>query len=214
MNNKICFHTFGDSHAREPWNNIPKNYNIKINHIGALLCYSFGNEVLNRINISDPKYNVKEDDYVCFSLGEIDCRCHVHKHIDSHKKKKYKTIINELVENYMKAININKSKFKNINICVLSLPPIIDKNFIEENKKFPFLGTNGQRRAYICFFNEQLKLKCIENNFIFLNIYKYYLDENKFLKEELRGKNVHIGDPKYLLQVMNKFNILQKIKIE
>ena len=197
MNSKICFHTFGDSHAREPWNKIPSTYNIKINHIGALLCHSFGKEVLKRINISDPKYNVRNGDYVCFSLGEIDCRCHVHKHIH---KKNYKDIIKELIENYMKAININKNLFKNINICVLSLPPIINKNLCGENKSFPFLGTNEQRRAYICFFNEELKNKCLQNNFIFLNIYKYYLNNNKFIKKELRGKNVHIGKMPIMLR--------------
>ena len=80
MNN---IHTFGDSHSsniHSHWGyiNIP-GINIKCNHIGSRLMYTFGKLGFNLLNIRN--YGVKENDTVIFCFGEIDCRNHVHKHI-------------------------------------------------------------------------------------------------------------------------------------
>ena len=56
-------HTIGDSHSMFGWNQCK---NIKINHIGPILCYSFGQEKLNRINLK--RYNIEENDIVIFCL--------------------------------------------------------------------------------------------------------------------------------------------------
>ena len=79
--------------------------NVAAHWLGAILCYSFGKENLDRCNISDEKYNVKEGDSVVFSFGEIDCRCHINKHIT--QEKTYQMIIDDLVDSYVKAIKIN-----------------------------------------------------------------------------------------------------------
>ena len=80
-------HTFGDSHARGDtgkrcsiagWQYCD---NVAAHWLGAILCYSFGKENLDRCNISDEKYNVKDGDSVVFSFGEIDCRCHINKQL-------------------------------------------------------------------------------------------------------------------------------------
>ena len=212
INLNYQLHTFGDGFSREPWINICKDHNIKINHIDSLSCYSFGNKDLKRINISDPKYNINEGDFVCFSLGEIDCRCYIHKFIH---ERDYKDIIIELVEKYMRAININKNLLKNINICVLSLPPVLKKIKHFKNKNFPFVGSDEVRRAFTCFFNENLRKMCKKYNFIYINIYKNYLGKNKFLDEKYKNEeegNVYIKDPEILLQELHKHKILKKIK--
>jgi hypothetical protein len=69
----MTIHTIGDSHSGHGWSNI-------INHpLGAVLCYSFGQKKLNICNIC--KFNIKDGDTIVFCLGEIDCRCHIHKYI-------------------------------------------------------------------------------------------------------------------------------------
>ena len=62
----------------------------------------------------------------------------------------------------------------------------------------PFLGTDEERKSYVLYFNKILKEKCIENNFIFFDIYDKYLDINGFLRKDLSDDNVHIKNGKYI----------------
>ena len=74
-------HTFGDSHSYSGWERI-KNIKINIHHLGPILAYSFGRDGLSRNNIANSCFNVNENDIVIFCFGEIDCRGHVHKHLE------------------------------------------------------------------------------------------------------------------------------------
>ena len=47
----------------------------------------------------------KDGDTIVFCLGEIDCRCHIHKHIT--ETTTYQDIINNIVDNYFEAIELN-----------------------------------------------------------------------------------------------------------
>ena len=118
-------HVFGDSHAsnvHSHWGriNIP-NVNIKCYHIGGKLMHTFGRLGLNLLNIKN--CGVKENDIVIFCFGEIDCRNHVHKHIN--KNQSYKDIIDELSMNYFESIKKNVSKYTTIKTCVYNIVPPI-----------------------------------------------------------------------------------------
>ena len=52
--------------------------------------------------------------YVLFCFGEIDCRNHVHKHINEDRS--YKDIIDDLVCNYFISINKNVKQYKSISL--------------------------------------------------------------------------------------------------
>ena len=175
-------HTFGDSHSYFGWDNVP---NIVTHHLGPKLCYSIGRD---GINISN--YGVKENDIVVFCFGEIDCRCHIHKHINNDTT--YKQIIDEIVEKYFFQINMNMSLFKNITMSVYNVVPPIEKHNTGENKDFPYLGTDEERKSYVLYFNEKLKEKCKENNYIFFDVYDNYIDNNGFLSKNLSDGCVHI----------------------
>ena len=95
----MSIHTIGDSHSVNGWSGIIQH------HLGAVLCYSFGKEKLNRCNIRN--FNIKDGDTIVFYLGEIDCRCHIHKHIT--ETTTYQDIINNIVDNYFEAIELNVS---------------------------------------------------------------------------------------------------------
>jgi hypothetical protein len=69
----MSIHTVGDSHSYYGWSGIIHH------HLGAVLCYSFGKEKLNKCDIRN--FDIKDGDTVIFCFGEIDCRCHIHKHI-------------------------------------------------------------------------------------------------------------------------------------
>jgi hypothetical protein len=175
-------HTFGDSHSYFGWNNVP---NINTHHLGPKLCFSIGRD---GINISN--YGVKENDIVVFCFGEIDCRCHIHKHINNDTT--YKQIIDEIVDKYFFQINMNMSLYKNIKMCVYNVVPPIEKHNTGENPDFPYLGSDEERKSYVLYFNEKLKEKCKDNNYIFFDIYDKYIDNNGFLSKTLGDGCVHI----------------------
>jgi len=195
----MSIHTIGDSHSGNGWSG------IKQHHLGAVLCYSFGKEKLNRCDIL--KFNINDGDTIVFCLGEIDCRCHIHKHITNTTT--YQDIINNIVDDYFEAIEINVSisqiKFKNV--CVYNVVPPIKKYNTFENPAYPYLGTDEERKQYVLYFNKKIKENCIKKNYIFFDVYNSYMDENGFLRKDLSDGNVHIGNGIYITNFINE-NIL------
>ena len=185
----MVIHTFGDSHSYSGFGNIP---NILIHHLGSKLCFSIGRD---GINIKDG-YNVNNGDTVIFCFGEIDCRCHIHKHITEGVD--YKQIIDIIVTNYFKQIQIAVNTFNNINTVIYNVVPPIERHNTAENPELPYLGNDNERKMYVLYFNKKLKQKCIEYNFVFFDIYNNYIDSNGFLNKSLSDDNVHIRDEVYL----------------
>ena len=46
----MVLHTIGDSHSGKGWEQIP---NVTVHHLGPILCHSFGDKGLNRVNIKN-----------------------------------------------------------------------------------------------------------------------------------------------------------------
>lgn len=194
----MSIHTIGDSHSYSGWD---RNQIIN-HHLGPILCYSFGNEKLSRCDIQN--YNMNDDDTIIFCFGEIDCRCHIHKHITD--KISYTDIIDKIVTNYFEAIQLNiiTSKIKFKNICVYNVVPPIQIYNTLENREYPFLGTDIERQQYVLYFNKKLKEKCIEYNYIFFDIYDKYIDQNGFLRKDLSDNHVHISNGTYITEFIQE----------
>lgn len=156
--------------------------------MGPKLCFSIGRD---GINIKDD-FNINNGDVVIFCFGEIDCRCHVHKHINNSKD--YMQIIDSIVENYFIKIKNIVDNFTNLKTCIYNVVPPIEKHNTLENPEFPYLGTDEERKKYALYFNKKLKEKCITYNYIFFDIYNKYTDNNGFLNKSLSDGNVHIRD--------------------
>ena len=200
-------HTFGDSHCAC----LNLGPNVRAHHLGPILCYSFGQDPLGRCDIRKPSAygaQVKNGDTVIFYFGEIDCRCHIHKHATGDVS--YKNIIKDIVDNYIKAIKITTetSKLELKNICIFNVVPTVEKHTVSQSSSFPLLGEDEERKKYVLYFNSLLKTKCADNNFIFFDVYDKYTDKNGFLNKELSDGNVHIGDKenkrKYVMDFINK----------
>ena len=94
---------------------------------------------------------IKENDYIVFCFGEIDCRGHIHRHIT--KENTYQKQIDFIVENYFNTIRENKKLFNfHINICVSNVvpaTPFYTETFrqVAHNSEFPFVGTDEERRS-------------------------------------------------------------------
>jgi hypothetical protein len=192
----MSIHTIGDSHSLFNLSGVLNH------HLGPVLCYSFGNEKLNRCDIRN--FNINETDTIIFCFGEIDCRCHIHKHIKDTMT--YQDIINNIINNYFDAIelNITISQIKLKNVCVYNVVPPVHKYNTYENHEYPYLGTDEERKQYVLYFNQKLKEKCIEKGYVFFDIYNKYADENGFLIKELSDGNVHIRNGTYITEFINE----------
>jgi len=197
----MSIHTIGDSHANYGWSGI-------IHHnLGPLLCYTFGKKKLDFCDIRN--FNIKDGDTIIFSLGEIDCRCHIHKHITDTRT--YQNIIDNIIDNYFEAIKINifTSQIKLKNVCVYNIVPPTRRNITYEHNypSLPYLGTDEERKKYVLYFNKKLKEKCIEYNYVFFDIYDKYIDTEGFLRDDLSDDTVHIIYKQYITDFINENNI-------
>ena len=191
-------HTFGDSHAVSGWSELQNSgllsIEIRIHHLGAKLMHSVGMEGLSLLDIQ--QYGVRNGDIVVFCFGEIDCRCHVHKH----SKNGHEQTINELVQKYVATIKLNISKYSDLKVCIYGVVPTFKYLGQGNNPEFPFLGTNEQRLGYTLYMNQSLKKACSENGFIFIDTQQYYAGKDGFLESKLSDGGLHIGDFQGLLK--------------
>lgn len=195
-------HTFGDSHSMFGFNKIK---NININHLGPKLCYTYGNKGLELLNIKN--YEVNENDIVIFCFGEIECRCHIHKHISENNT--FEKIIDDIIDNYFISIKKNIEQFMKLYVYIYNVVPPVQKHTTNDNSSFPFLGSDEQRKKYTLYFNKKIKEKCGEYNYIFFDIYQKYCDDNGYLNKELSDGHVHINNKIYIEEFI-KTN-LQKV---
>ncbi len=82
-----------------------------------------------------------------------------------------------------------------------------NQNNKEKFPVYPILGTDEERKTYFLYFNEKLKEKCIQYNYIFFDIYNKYCDDEGFLKKELSDNGIHIGNGIYITEFI-KNNLL------
>jgi len=209
----MTIHTFGDSHSSFGFKNIN---NINIHWIGPLLCYTFGNKKLDILNIRN--YGVNDNDCVIFCFGEIDCRAHIYKYVNQNNS--YQNIIDNIIEKYFEAIIINIESYKNLKIIVYNVVPPssvsnvhtdieIQKYVLVKNKNdIPWKGSDNERMQYHLYFNKKLKEYCEKNNFIFMDVYDKYRNENGFLKKEFSDGNVHINDHIFIKEFLINNKIL------
>lgn len=196
----VKIHIFGDSHASQQhsyWKDTEK-YKFIDYWLGPKLMYSFGRDKLRLLNIKN--YSVVDGDIVCFSFGEIDCRCHVHKHITDTQP--YQYIIDTLVDQYMNAIKLNTKEYTNLTTLINMIPPPL-KSPQKHCDEFPFLGTFEDRKLYVEYCNKKLKELSDKNGFIFIDIYDKYIDKEGALKVEYSDKICHIIYNKPLVQFLD-----------
>jgi hypothetical protein len=186
-------HTFGDSHSVSPWNGIP---GIRTHHFIAKLCYSVGRDGIHLDQVNN-------GDTVIFCFGEIDCRCHVKKHVVDD----YRTIIDPIVDRYFERIR-EATQGRQLRIAVFNVvPPVQIANLDPKYVASAVFGSDEERKSYVLYFNQKLKEGCEKNNFIFFDVYDKYCDENGFLARPMTYGDVHIGDPCYVKEFLDQISL-------
>lgn len=151
----------------------------------------------------------KSKDAVVFCFGEIDIRCHVHNHS---VKNDFHTVIDNLIEKYFNTISIYTKIINNkdVKICVYFVPPVSKNVSVNKDSKYPFIGTDEERKSYAIYINKRLRTECKQYRFIFIDLYDAYCDESGFFDSQKNTDYIHIEDSKPLLSFIKK-NIVEKI---
>jgi hypothetical protein len=183
-------HTIGDSHSMFGWRNIP---GVIVHHIGPKLAFSVGRDGL----AIPPEFGIQGGDTVVFSFGEIDCRCHIHKHVTPETS--YMEIIDSIVSAYIGRILELSASLPGVRCCIYNVVPPVQRHMSAENKQYPFLGSDEERRSYTLYFNAALAAACVTHGFTFVDIYDAYATPEKYLNRAHSDGHVHIRDAGYII---------------
>jgi len=199
-------HVYGESHGSR-WMDIHiDSLHINIHDIGPATASSFGFESTRVVNMEKDKVNPGE--IVSFVMGEIDCRAHIHKY-----KNTYKDLIDEIVKHYFIGIK-NVITVNDLIVLIPSITPVPKYNpnipEIYGIEKLPE-GKDYERKVYVEYMNQKIKEECEKYNYIFLDAYQEYCNEEGFLEPTLSDGGVHIGDTVYIAEKLQK--IIENLKI-
>lgn len=200
----MTIHTFGDSHAHAGWSCLT---GVVCHSIGPVLCYSIG---VSDDRLKLHRSGVIDGDVVVFCFGEIDCRCHVHKYVPEGRS--HESVIDEIVDKYLRAIQRRVQGFFDITVCVYNVPPTIHRKGTRKNPEYPHLGTDEERRTYVEYFNSVLRRRCPEVGYVFFDIYDKCTDADGFLAPQISDGVVHIADATIIGNFLNRLLDNQRTK--
>ena len=199
-------HTVGDSHSMFGWKDVDQSL-VKINHIGPKLMYTFSRD-REKVVTRSVYSSIRAGDFLIYCFGEIDCRCHVAKHVSSdidHIK-----IINQLSSDYTDAVQYMSSKYmqQGAKPAVYSIVPPIRKLEGVSNSEFPFLGSDHERLQYHRYMNERLRSLCSERDIMFFDVTRKYEDSDGYLIPEKSDRKCHISDPQGIIETLQEMGLV------
>ena len=201
---------FGDSHSAaftinddpNSWMS-PEETLMKKNQF-----YSFRTKPFTCFNINNKLDYIKEKlydivienkDYLFFSYGESDIRCHIG----------FRNNINEnikiVVSNYLQFLLEIKKIYKNVGVYA----PIASglNNGPQGNDRKPSFQNSYERNKITILFNEELKRQCEKNGILFKSIYKQLLNDDNTTRSEYYIDGIHLGNNAFIL-LEKEFNDL------
>ena len=161
-------------------------------------CFNINNK-LSYIIEKLKSIDIKEEDYLFFSYGEPDIRCHIGF------KKNINENIKIVIGNYLQFLLKIKKIYKNVGVYA----PIASglNNGLQGSKRKPSFKNSYERNKITILFNEELKKQCEKNNILFKSIYKILLNDNNTTKSEYYIDGIHLNFNAFKL-LENEFNDL------
>ena len=189
---------YGDSHARFSFTNL--NLEHKDLHCPSITMFRVGRD--NAIINFDSNQVFNENDVIVISYGEVDCRCHIQRQINTGREED--SVINELVEKYFQTIT-NALYNKNLRVIIVGVIAQTRQFDYEVlngpiTHEFPFVGTDEDRVRFTLKVNLKLEELANKNSYTYFNPYSYYTREDGTLKHELSDRTVHLGDTSHFLE--------------
>lgn len=190
LTGKSVIHVFGDSHTELFFD----KYYI-IHYVGPATAYKLSSPS-STVNASKKVHGIimktldkKEEMYCLFVFGEIDCRLHIY---NVHMKQKIPVdiIIGNVVIAYKKFLENIKSVYPNVKILVFNvLPPGEQGNIYG----YPYYAKRDIQYAITEKMNEQLRMMCQKQQYMFVDIFKELIDNNGNRKKIYKADDVHIN---------------------
>ena len=180
---KKTIHCFGDSH-RAVFLNLE---NIFCHNVGAGTAYNLINKesstgagvrIFKHLESMNP-----EEDAVLMVFGEIDCMEHIYKN-KCNGNEKLETIIEKLVERYIKFINQVREK----GYTVIVYGPSFSGYALNSH------GTQKERNKIIKSFNALMEEKTNENNIIYADINYLTIDSDYLTRMEISNDGRHLDN--------------------
>lgn len=182
----MILHTIGDSHASDyVWNFQIEGLQIVSHHLGPMTCASFG--------VVRPHIDYNPEDWLCFCLGEIDCRDHLGKY------ENWEIIIERILDNYFEVLRT----YNAANIFVFNVVPA-NRQATAAGDPWPCVGTDEQRKEFVMYMNAGLKIRCKINGFMFFDVHDKYADSEGYFNLEYRDHCIHIANPIFLKEFLNE----------
>ena len=187
---------YGDSHAHYNFKNLPLSY--RDYHQSSITMFRVGRDK-TIINFNSTEHD--SDSVICMTYGEVDCRCHVHRQINTGRQEN--DVIHQLVHDYFESITHNIGLYKAI-IIIAVIPPTKQQDYESLHgpitHEFPFVGADEDRVRYTSKVNKLLEQYCNEKGYIFFNSYNYYTRADGTLKYELSDQLVHVCNNEVFLE--------------
>lgn len=196
----MSFHTFGDSHAVAGWERIP---GVITHSPGPITAYGVGRDGLAKMDI---RGLVKPGDSICFCVGEIDCRAHIHKYVNERDPQEW--VIGRVVSEYLNTIDQNMRLVSGVTAYLYSVPPAARSAGLNNDPQFPFVGSDTERAVYVKLFNDMQFYHGGFYGFKMFNVWEMYKDGDMLLDRGFSNDGVHIHDPVHLVRTMKAFGIV------
>ena len=185
-------HTFGDSHCESGWAALR---GVETHWMGAYTAYSVGKMGLEKLRVTVPAGNT-----AVFCFGEIDCRCHMNRYVTEGVM----DIAVPLVERYFDTLRLNAELNPGVKIAVQTVTPAVRRAGQVEHGDYPFRGTDDERRSYVACFNVLYRSWCLQLGWACVDVHDAYADKDGFLNPEYSDGSVHISNPIFLSQSIER----------
>ena len=187
---------YGDSHGKFSFKGLSLPH--KDCHESSVTMHRIGRDN-TIVNYNGQNHN--DTDTVVLAYGEVDCRCHIQRQIDTGRAED--DIIDELVKNYFRTIKTQVTSTSKV-IVVGIIPPTKREDYERYHgpvtHAVPFLGSEEDRVRNTAKMNTLLEEMSIQNGYIYFNGYSYYTRPDGTLKHELSDNCLHLGDNSVFLE--------------
>jgi len=144
--------------------------------------------LINKINEFEQiirELDIKDEDILIFSYGEVDIRCH----IGFHNSYGVESVVNSAIENYLRFLLHFKKKY---NVGVWGPIASGADNGMQGNGR-PSFKTSIERNKITKMFNNRLEERCDQHNIIFKSIFKTLLSNDRDTNTAYYVDGVHLN---------------------